>query len=44
MAVASFEPQGAHAEHRVHLLDTPGYPDFLGHSLPALAAVETPRS
>jgi elongation factor G len=41
MAVASFEPQGAHAEHRIHLLDTPGYPDFLGHSLPALAAVET---
>src|SRR6185295_12404428 len=41
MAVASFEPQGAHAGHRVHLLDTPGYPDFLGHSLPALAAVET---
>ncbi len=26
---------------RVHLLDTPGYPDFLGHALPALAAVET---
>ena len=25
----------------VHLLDTPGYPDFLGHALPALAAVET---
>src|SRR5436190_8073321 len=41
MAVASFEPQGAHAGHRIHLLDTPGYPDFLGHSLPALAAVET---
>ena len=28
-------------EVRVHLLDTPGYPDFLGHALPALAAVET---
>ena len=28
-------------EHRIHLLDTPGYPDFLGHALPALAAVET---
>src|SRR5687767_7826818 len=41
MAIASFEPQGAHAEHRIHLVDTPGYPDFLGHSLPALAAVET---
>ncbi|MDP9205655.1 MAG: elongation factor G, partial [Gemmatimonadota bacterium] len=26
---------------RVHLLDTPGYPDFAGHALPALAAVET---
>ena len=37
LAVASFETQGT----RVHLLDTPGYPDFLGHSLPALAAVET---
>jgi elongation factor G len=37
LAVASFEAQ----EHRVHLLDTPGYPDFLGHALPALAAVET---
>jgi len=37
LAVASFEAQGA----RIHLLDTPGYPDFLGHSLPALAAVET---
>jgi elongation factor G len=37
LAVASFETGG----HRVHLLDTPGYPDFLGHSLPALAAVET---
>ena len=41
MAVASFEPQGAHAGHLIHLLDTPGYPDFCGHSLPALAAVET---
>jgi elongation factor G len=37
LAVASFETKGA----RIHLLDTPGYPDFLGHSLPALAAVET---
>jgi elongation factor G len=37
LAVASFE----HAGHRIHLLDTPGYPDFLGHALPALAAVET---
>ena len=37
LAVASFETDG----HRIHLLDTPGYPDFLGHSLPALAAVET---
>ena len=37
LAVASFE----HEQHRVHLLDTPGYPDFLGHALPALAAVET---
>ena len=25
---------------QVHLLDTPGYPDFIGHALSALAAVE----
>ncbi len=37
LAVASFEAQNT----RIHLLDTPGYPDFLGHALPALAAVET---
>ena len=37
LAVASFEAD----QHRIHLLDTPGYPDFLGHALPALAAVET---
>ncbi len=37
LAVASFETEGT----RVHLLDTPGYPDFVGHALPALAAVET---
>ena len=37
LAVASFDFQ----EHRIHLLDTPGYPDFLGHALPAFAAVET---
>ncbi len=37
LAVASFDA----ADARVHLLDTPGYPDFLGHALPALAAVET---
>jgi elongation factor G len=37
LAVASFE----HGDTAIHLLDTPGYPDFLGHSLPALAAVET---
>ena len=30
-----------HADTRIHLLDTPGGPDFLGHSLPALEAVET---
>jgi len=41
LAVASFDVKGGDADHRVHLLDTPGYPDFLGHSLPALAAVET---
>ena len=37
LAVASFDFQ----DTKVHLLDTPGYPDFLGHALPALAAVET---
>jgi elongation factor G len=37
LALASFEYQ----EHRIHLLDTPGYPDFLGQALPAFAAVET---
>ena len=34
----------AHLEHagmRVHLLDTPGYPDFMGQALCALDAVET---
>src|SRR5687768_17874481 len=36
LAVASFDCQ----ETRLHLLDTPGYPDFLGHALPALAAVD----
>jgi elongation factor G len=37
LAVASFEAK----DTRIHLLDTPGYADFLGHALPALAAVET---
>src|SRR5664279_6468405 len=37
LAVASFDTQGT----RIHLLDTPGSPDFLGHALPALTAVET---
>jgi elongation factor G len=44
LSVASFETKnGGNGGDptRVHLLDTPGYPDFLGHSLPALAAVET---
>ncbi len=41
LAVASFEAKGEAEPTRVHLLDTPGYPDFLGHALPALAAVET---
>jgi elongation factor G len=30
-----------HADTRVHLIDTPGTPDFFGQSLPALEAVET---
>lgn len=41
LAVASFEATNGDEPVRVHLLDTPGYPDFLGHALPALAAVET---
>ena len=41
LAVASFDVNGGDEPTRVHLLDTPGYPDFLGHALPALAAVET---
>jgi elongation factor G len=30
-----------HRGCRIHFLDTPGGPDFLGHALPALEAVET---
>ena len=30
-----------HGETRIHLVDTPGAPDFMGQSLPALEAVET---
>ncbi|MGH6630261.1 MAG: GTP-binding protein, partial [Burkholderiales bacterium] len=30
-----------HADTLVHMVDTPGYPDFVGQSLPALSAVET---
>ncbi len=41
LAVASFEARADDEAVRVHLLDTPGYPDFAGHALPALAAVET---
>src|SRR5688572_7958235 len=41
LAVASFDAKIGEDATRIHLLDTPGYPDFLGHSLPALAAVET---
>src|SRR5512137_2641552 len=35
--VCGFESQG----RRVNMIDTPGYPDFLGRSLCALEAVET---
>jgi elongation factor G len=41
LAVASFEAPNGEMPTVVHLLDTPGYADFLGHALPALAAVET---
>jgi len=41
LAVASFDAKTNGEAIRIHLLDTPGYPDFLGQSLPALAAVET---
>jgi len=41
LAVATFEAKLEDEPTRIHLLDTPGYPDFLGHALPALAAVET---
>src|SRR4051812_12019933 len=41
LAVASFEAKVDGEATRIHLLDTPGYADFMGHSLPALAAVET---
>ncbi len=36
-AICGFETQG----RRVNIIDTPGYPDFLGRSLCALEAVET---
>ena len=40
----SFNAALVHLQHqgtRIHLIDTPGAPDFLGQSLPALEAVET---
>jgi elongation factor G len=36
-SVLNFQAKGKH----VHLLDTPGYPDFVGAALGALSAVET---
>jgi elongation factor G len=36
-ALASFKWGGV----QVHLIDTPGYPDFAGHAIGALAAVDT---
>ena len=36
-AVVSLEHAGAH----VNVVDTPGYPDFIGRALPALTAVES---
>src|SRR5260221_2206882 len=40
LSVASFEAKVEEEPTRIHLLDTPGYPDCLGNALPALAAVE----
>ncbi len=40
----SLIPAACHLEwrgHRIHLLDTPGYPDLLGRTLSVLPAVET---
>src|SRR3954469_6123688 len=40
----SIDTSVLHLEHQgkqVHLLDTPGYPDFVGSALGALSAVET---
>ena len=37
LAVTHFDHKGIHA----NLLDTPGFPDFMGHALCALEAVET---
>ena len=31
----------AHLDTRIHLIDTPGYPDFMGQAMTALEAVET---
>ena len=36
-AVVNFD----HGSRHVNLVDTPGYPDFIGRALPVLAAVET---
>src|SRR6476646_111125 len=41
LAVASFPAKVDGESARVHLLDTPGYPDFAGHAIPALAPVAT---
>src|ERR1051325_2536459 len=34
--ICSFQTEGVH----VHLIDTPGYPDFIGRSISVLPAVE----
>ena len=36
-AIASLDHDGKH----INLIDTPGYPDFVGRAIPVLAAVET---
>ncbi|MEO8136890.1 MAG: GTP-binding protein, partial [Betaproteobacteria bacterium] len=40
-SLASSVTHLAHLDTRIHLIDTPGYPDFMGQAMTALEAVET---